>query len=146
VPGVPLRIPTEAHVRTFLSDLKGQVHVEPWQVEQAQEALRVLYQQCLPLAWARPWPWQTRTPETARGLLQPEFFHDGLSSRAVDAAHQQMLSRLRTEMHARHYSRRTEQNYAHWMWRFVTFHELKSPRELGPEAVTEYLQYLALEP
>jgi hypothetical protein len=31
------------------------------------------------------------------------------------------------------------------MRRFVTFHKLKSPRVLGPEAVKEYLEYLALE-
>jgi hypothetical protein len=69
VPGVPLRARTEAHVRAFLSDLVQQAHVEPWQVEQAQEALRVLYQEYLSLPWARPWPLQTHTPETARGLL-----------------------------------------------------------------------------
>jgi site-specific recombinase XerD len=56
-----------------------------------------------------------------------------------------MLSRLRTEIRTRHYSLRAEQAYEHWMRRFVTFHELKSPRELGPEAVKEYLEYLALE-
>jgi hypothetical protein len=28
------------------------------------------------------------------------------------------------------------------MRRFITFHELKSPRELGPKAVKEYLKYL----
>jgi integron integrase len=31
------------------------------------------------------------------------------------------------------------------MRRFVIFHQLKSPRELGPEAVKAYLEYLALE-
>jgi hypothetical protein len=143
--GVPLRTRTEAHVRAFLSDLEGQAHVEPWQVEQAQEALRVLYQACLPLPWARPWPLQTHTPEITRGLLQRESFRDELSARAVDAVHQEMLSQLRTELRARHYSLRTEQAYEYWMRRFVTFHELKSPRELGPEAVKEYLEYLALE-
>jgi Phage integrase, N-terminal SAM-like domain len=119
--------------------------VESWQDEQAQEALRVLDQQGLPLPWARPWPFQAHTPETARGLPQPEFFRDELSSRAVDAAHQEMLSRLRTEIHARHYSLRTEPADEHWMRRFVTFHALQSPRELGPEAVKASLEYLAVE-
>jgi hypothetical protein len=82
--------------------------VEPWQIGQAQEALRVLYQECLPLPWARPWPLQPYTPETARGLLQREFFRDELSARAVDATHQAMPSQLRTELRARHYSLRTE--------------------------------------
>jgi Phage integrase, N-terminal SAM-like domain len=49
MPGLPLRARTKAHVRAFLSDLAQQAHVESWQVDQAQEALRVLYQECLPL-------------------------------------------------------------------------------------------------
>jgi integron integrase len=115
------------------------------QVEQAQEALRVLYQECLPLPWARPWPFQAHAMEVARGGSQGTSFRDEVSSSEIDAEHQEVLSRLRTEIRARHYSLRTEQAYAHWMRRFVTFHRLQSPRELGPEAVKEYLEYLALE-
>ncbi len=37
MPGTPLRARTAAHVRAFLSDLGRQAHVEPWQVDQAQE-------------------------------------------------------------------------------------------------------------
>jgi hypothetical protein len=61
VPGEPLRARTGAHVRGFLRDLETQAHAEPWQVEQAQEALRMLYQERLPLPWARPWPSEIRT-------------------------------------------------------------------------------------
>jgi hypothetical protein len=119
--------------------------VEPWQVEQAQEALRVLYQECLPRPWAQPWALQTHPPAIARGFLPRESFRDEFSARAVDAAHREKLSQLRTELRVRHYSLRTEQACEHWMRRSVTFHELKSPRELGPAAVKEYLEYLALE-
>jgi Phage integrase, N-terminal SAM-like domain len=140
MPSIPLRARTKAHVRAFLSDLAQQVHVESWQAEQAQEALRVLYQECLPLPWARPWPFQAHAMGAARAGSQGRSFRDEVSSREVDAAHQEVLSRLRTTIRARHYSLRTEQAYAHWMRRFVTFHELKSPRELGPEAVKEYLE------
>ena len=145
VPGVPLRARTQAHVRAFLSDLAQQAHVQPWQVDQAQEALRVLYQQCLPRPWARPWPLQAYAEEPTRGAPQQPSFRDEVSSREVDAKHQEMLHRLRTEIRARHYSLRTEQAYESWMRRFVTFHERKSPRELGPQAVKEYLEYLAVE-
>jgi integron integrase len=143
--GVPLRARTAAHVRAFLSDLGQQANVEPWQVDQAQEALRVLYQECLPLPWARPWPFHAHAMEAARGLSLGKSFRDQVSSSELDARHQAVLNQLRTEMRARHYSLRTEQAYAHWMRRFVTFHRLKSPRELGPEAVKEYLEFLAEE-
>jgi integrase len=143
--GVPLRERTAAHVRAFLNDLKQQTNVETWQLDQAQEAIRVLYQECLPLPWARPWPFNAYTIEAAKGLSQQKTFRDEVSSNEVEARHQAVLSRLRTEMRTRHYSLRTEQAYAHWMRRFVTFHCLKSPRELGHEAVKEYLEFLAEE-
>jgi integrase len=145
MPGIPLRARTKVQVRAFLSHLVQQAHVESWQVNQAQEALRVLYQECLPLPWARPWPFQAHAMEVSRGGSQGKSFRDEVSSSEVDAAHQEVLSRLRTEIRARHYSLRTEQAYEHWMRRFLTFHELKSPRELGPGAVKEYLEYLAME-
>ena len=53
------------------------------------------------------------------------------------------MQRLRTELRVRHYSIRTERSYVQWVRRFIAFHNLKSPRELGPEAVKEYLEYLA---
>ena len=145
MPGVPLRARTEAHVRAFLTDLEERDHVEPWQVDQAQQALRVLYQECLPLPWARPWPLEARAEEATTGWLPPPSFRDEVSSGQVDPEHHELLSRLRTEIRARHYSIRTEQAYEHWMRRFVTFHALKSPQALGPEAVKEYLEYLAVE-
>jgi len=46
-------------------------------------------------------------------------------------------------MRRRHYSLRTEQSYKEWIRRFLFFHDLKSPQELGAESVKEYLEYLA---
>jgi hypothetical protein len=53
MPALPLRWRTKAHVSAFLCDLAQQTHVESWHADQAQAALRVLYQECLPLPWAR---------------------------------------------------------------------------------------------
>jgi hypothetical protein len=145
VPDLPLRACTAAHVRAFLSDLGQQSKVVPWQVDQAQEALRVLYQECIPRPWARPWPFRAQAMETGRGLSHGKSFRDEVSSGEVDVQHQTMLSRLRTEIRTRHYSLRTERAYEHWIRRFATFHRLKSPHELGPEAVKEYLEFLAEE-
>ena len=78
VPGVSLRARTEAHGRAFLRDLESQTHVEAWQVERAPEALRMLYQHCLPRPWAQPWPMHTHTSETARTLPQRQASRDKL--------------------------------------------------------------------
>lgn len=74
-PGVALRARTAAHVSAFLSDLARPTNVEPWQVEQAREALQVLYQKVLPLPWAQSWSFQTDAPEAPGELLQATSFH-----------------------------------------------------------------------
>ena len=50
------------------------------------------------------------------------------------------VQRLRT----RHYSRRTEQIYVHWIRRFVRFHKGTHPRQLGQAEVREFLSDLAV--
>ena len=70
MPGIPLRARTTAQVRAVLRDLAQQAHVESGPVEQAQEALRRLSQACLPLPWARPWPFHAQAMAAARGGAQ----------------------------------------------------------------------------
>jgi hypothetical protein len=54
LPGVPCRSRTAEYMKASLSNLGPQANVELWQVEQAQEARRALYQRCLRLPWAQP--------------------------------------------------------------------------------------------
>ena len=42
-----------------------------------------------------------------------------------------LLEQVRAEIRARHYSRRTEDAYVHWIRRFIVFHGRRHPRELG---------------
>lgn len=59
-PAVPLgnRIPGD--VDRFLSSLLAEPLIAPWQIEQASEALRILYQEVIAAPWARPWVWPAR--------------------------------------------------------------------------------------
>src|SRR2546427_1048211 len=56
-----------------------------------------------------------------------------------------LLAALRRALRLRHYSRRTEEVYVHWVRRFVRFCGLRHPRGLGPAEVTRFLSSLALE-
>jgi len=38
-----------------------------------------------------------------------------------------LLDKLRETLHSRHYSRRTEQTYCHWVKRFIYFHNVRHP-------------------
>jgi integron integrase len=54
-----------------------------------------------------------------------------------------LLPQLREALRVRHYSLRTEQVYVQWVRRFVHFHGLRHPRELGAAEVEAFLTHLA---
>lgn len=53
-----------------------------------------------------------------------------------------VLDQVRNAIRRRHYSYRTEQAYIHWIKRFIYFHGLRHPRELGEAEVTAFLNSL----
>ena len=55
-----------------------------------------------------------------------------------------LLDELRATIRRRHYSRRTEEAYADWVRRFVRFHGLRHPAELGEREVETFLSDLAV--
>jgi integron integrase len=56
-----------------------------------------------------------------------------------------LLDQLRMALRVRHASPRTVETYVHWLRRFIVFHGKRHPRELGPEAITAFLNDLAVE-
>jgi integron integrase len=54
-------------------------------------------------------------------------------------------TRLRETMRFKHYSLRTEEAYVGWYLRFVKFHELRHPKEMGAVEVEAFLTYLAVD-
>ncbi|HQG04467.1 MAG TPA: integron integrase [Thermoleophilia bacterium] len=55
------------------------------------------------------------------------------------------MNDLRTALRARHYSRRTEQAYCLWVRRYIRFHGLRHPREMGEAEINAFLTHLATE-
>ena len=56
-----------------------------------------------------------------------------------------LLDQLKTAIRIRHYSYRTEQTYVHWTVRFIRFHKLRHPKEMGALEVAAFLSHLAEE-
>jgi len=56
-----------------------------------------------------------------------------------------LLDQVRDKIRVKHYSIRTEKAYSDWIKRFILFHGKKHPSELGAEAVSQFLTYLAAE-
>jgi integron integrase len=63
----------------------------------------------------------------------------------VPARTPRLLEQVRDRIRYRHYSRRTEVSYIHWIRRYILFHGKRHPRELGAEHVTAFLSALATD-
>ena len=53
-----------------------------------------------------------------------------------------LMDRLREALRSRHYSRRTEQTYCHWVKRFIFFHKVRHPAEMAEPEVNAFLTHL----
>ena len=56
-----------------------------------------------------------------------------------------LLDQLRAALRLRHASPRTETAYVYWARRYILFHDKRHPAELGPDAITAFLNFLAVE-
>ncbi len=61
------------------------------------------------------------------------------------AAPRKLLDRVRDAIRTRHYSRRTEEAYVHWIRRYIVFHNKTHPSELGAADISKFLTWLAVE-
>ncbi len=134
-PAVPLGGRNPADVDRFLSSLLSNPHVAPWQIDQASEALRILFQEVLVAPWARPWVWPARPagPVVAKKKARP----------VATAAEEALLLRLRNEVRVRRYSPKTEQAYAGWALRFLVFRRGRDSETPPGGLVREFLERLA---
>ncbi len=56
-----------------------------------------------------------------------------------------LLDRVRATMRLNRYSPRTEQAYIDWIKRYIRFHGVRHPQEMGPEEVKAFLSHLATQ-
>lgn len=56
-----------------------------------------------------------------------------------------LYNRIREVLRVRHYSRRTEEAYLHWIRRYIEFNNQDHPRHLAQGAVNRFLSHLAVK-
>jgi len=56
-----------------------------------------------------------------------------------------LLDSLRDALRVRHYGPRTEKTYSHWVCRYVRYHGLRHPRDMGASEINAFLTHLARE-
>ncbi|MBW0147868.1 site-specific integrase [Marinobacter arenosus] len=63
-------------------------------------------------------------------------------TQALEQSQPGLVGRVKNAIRTQHLNQRAEQNYLHWITRFVLFHDLKDPDTLGCEDRQEFLSYL----
>lgn len=66
-------------------------------------------------------------------------------ARRPDRGSPRLLDLLRSQLRMRHRSSSTERSYVGWVKRFVYFHELKHPRDMGKAEIEAFLNHLAVD-
>ena len=56
-----------------------------------------------------------------------------------------LMIQLRDALGARHYSPRTEQAYTLWTRRYIRFHGMRHPADMGDAEINEFVTYLAVD-
>lgn len=56
-----------------------------------------------------------------------------------------LLDRVRAMLRMKHYAYSTEQTYIHWIVRFIRFHQLRHPEQMGRADIEAFLTHLAVD-
>ena len=63
----------------------------------------------------------------------------------MDGKEPKLRDKVRAVVRVNHYSIRTEKAYWYWIRFFIRYHQMKHPRDMGPQDVKEFLTWLAVE-
>ncbi len=121
----------ELRVNKFLDRLKKQKNISDWQIQQAEEALRLYIHHFL---------------KSNTSTLSPNAPEDRKKSFDIS----QILREMQESIRVKHYSYRTEQTYIEWVKRFYDYTINAKKKNIYIESldsndVKDYLSYLALK-
>jgi hypothetical protein len=63
----------------------------------------------------------------------------------IEPTSKKLLDRVRDAIRLKHYSIRTEQSYVNWIKRYIFFHNVRHPDQMGAAEVEAYLTHLAVK-
>lgn len=72
---------------------------------------------------------------TEKPLSSPQSSQGGKEKKLPDL--------VREQLRLKHYSYRTEKSYVHWIKRYIFFHQVRHPKNMGDDEIRSFLVYLA---
>jgi integron integrase len=147
IKGRPLRRRTAEDIQLFLINISNKKSIQRWQVEQALEALKLLYNVYLklpiPIHEVPPLDSLKNNPKSTETNIN---FRDTLARKnEILNLYGDLFGKIRKEIRYRHYSIRTEKSYVDWISRYSIFFNKTNPEKLGANEIRQYLDYLATD-
>ncbi len=99
----------------------------------------------VPALRAVPHPGKSKQEGPAPSLSRVIAVTASPSISPTPAKQPKLLNRLCEALRSRHYSRRTEQCYCHWVKRFIFFHHVRHPAEMAEPEINAFLTHLAVK-
>lgn len=162
-----LAMHSAADVEQYLGTKGRNPRMADWQFGQLVRALQILFVEMVKAPWATEFPWQgwidssreleSNHPTVARRAEGGEQLDSAATGdkrgsgdadrliRVFKQTYPGHAERLVAEIRVRQYSIRTEQSYLAWLARYVKFHGMRDPAELGGENITAFLEYLVVK-
>ena len=140
MPDKDLRERSGKDIETFLGNLAQRQNIAEWQVRQARNALKILYEMFLPhYAPAATPPSVSKMAGQDSGQVQGSIagsrrFRDQVLPGEVERLFSAQVEALRTEVRTRHHSYRTETTYLDWVRRYIAFHDYVDPEGVDATA------------
>jgi integron integrase len=120
-----------------------------WQVEQADMALREMYQAFYPSKWCQEWkpawPEEVMTGSPLNRAEIPVVEEVRSDEGDLPSRYESFLNEARRAIRFRHLSYRTEQSYLDWLRRFLLFARPSDRGELSGEDARAFLSFLAMK-
>jgi len=160
-PNQRLHTHTKDNIELYLKEIGRKNTIDDFQFFQNIDALSLLFCQLLEVSWCQSVDWEywkasaqslkKSHPTIARDNTENTFSskqHTRYSSnylQPVREKHSELLQSLIAKIRTRQYSIRTEQAYELWLVRFISFHDNKTPINMGCPEVNAFLEYLAVK-
>jgi integron integrase len=77
-------------------------------------------------------------------LIKYMNIHNKTSKNSPEQRPKKLLDQVREKIRLKHYSIRTEQAYVSWIKRFIVFHEVQHPKNMGRREIEAFLSHLAV--
>jgi integrase len=129
-----------AEIQQYLASPTFHAAQGPENRAEAERALKFLYERVL----NRHWPARQERPiEKTPGAVAGK----GSGDKGVDVneGSVKLMTRVRNALRVGQYALDTEKAYVDWILKYIRFHKLRHPQQMGAREVEQFLTYLAVE-